>query len=85
MKIDLNNYIEVTWTPFTEKDQLIRSLKTLLEQYKILEKSFEEMKDTEGVERIKKHEANIIYWLNNVTKIKNTKTISDLDNKEDLI
>lgn len=85
MKIDLNDFIEVTWEPYTEKDRLIRSLKTLLEEYQLLGKSFEEMKDEDGVKRIKKHEANISYWLNNVDKTKNNKSISDLDNRDELI
>ena len=84
MKIDLNDYVEVTWEPFTEKDKLIRSLNILLEQYKILEKSFEEIKDVVAIKRMREQQANIIYWLSNVSKIK-SKVITDLDNKQELI
>jgi len=82
--IDLNKLFEVTWESYTEKDKLIRSLNILLEQYKILEKSFEEIKDVVAIKRMREQQANIIYWLSNVSKIK-SKKISDLDNKEDLI
>ncbi len=85
MKIDLNDYIDVTWTPYTETDERITSIKTILKQCKLFRKSFEELQDKEGVEQAKSCEVNIINCLNDLMEIKSNKTISDLDNKEDLI